>query len=62
MINFYSCELCAAQCTFEAMQMCLVDKESCPTYEKLLSGEITDRRLSDIDPNFPSDFTYVIKV
>lgn len=54
----YSCDICTAQCTFEAMQMCPVSADKCPVLHKLTSGEIVDRRSTDADPNFPSEFTY----
>lgn len=55
----YSCEACTAQCTFEAMQMCQLPNDRCPVLLKLASGEITDKRMTDRDPTFPSEFTYV---
>ena len=54
----YNCDICTAQCNFEAMYMCQRPIESCPVIVKLATGEIVDRRLSDNDPNFPSEFTY----
>jgi hypothetical protein len=38
--------------------MCPVEDKYCPTLKKLKSGEITDRRESDLSPDFPSEFTY----
>lgn len=55
-MNRYSCDSCSAQCTFEAMQMCQLD--DCPTIALLNAGVIIDRRPTDIDPRFPSEFTY----
>lgn len=55
----YNCEICSAGCTYEAMVMCDLPAEQCPTLEKLSTGEITDRRPTDLDPSFPSEFTIV---
>jgi hypothetical protein len=57
-LRWYSCEGCSAQCTFEAMVMCHLSVDKCPVSIKLAHGEIVDRRSTDTDPNFPSEFTY----
>ena len=57
-MKWYSCDACSAQCTFEAMQMCQLSDDTCPVSIKLKSGEIVDRRKDDIDPKFPSWFSY----
>lgn len=54
----YSCVVCTAACTFEAMQMCQMPPEACPVLRDLRSGLVTDRRPTDADPTFPSEFTY----
>lgn len=54
----YSCEVCTAACTFEAMQMCQMPPESCPALRDLQTGVAVDRRATDADPTFPSEFTY----
>lgn len=58
MLGHYSCEACGAACTFEAMTWCQLPIEQCPVYAKLQTGEIADRRPTDTDPTFPSEFTY----
>lgn len=57
-VRSWSCPLCTAACTFEAMQMCNQPIESCPALKALASGEIKDRRSSDVCPDFPSEFTF----
>lgn len=57
-MNRYNCEICTASCTIEAMMMCPVEVDECPVLRLLESGVIVDRRPTDIDPNFPSEFTY----
>ena len=32
--------------------------ERCPVYLKLQRGEIVDRRPTDFDPTFPTEFSY----
>lgn len=55
----YSCPECTASCTFEAMEFCVKENnEECPVICDLKSGKITDKRPDDLDPNFPSHFTY----
>ncbi len=56
--RIYSCDVCTAQCTFEAMQMCQLPNDQCPVLLDLKAGVIVDRRATDRDPNFPSEFTY----
>lgn len=58
MMNRYNCDACSAQCTYEAMQMCQLDNHNCPVILLLESGIIVDRRPTDFDPTFPSEFSY----
>lgn len=53
----YICPLCTASCTFEAMAWCEQAPNECPVFVGLESGEIVDRRPTDLDPNFPSEFS-----
>lgn len=59
MINIkpYSCYECGAACTFEAMNWCVLEAKDCPVIQKLQTGEIVDRRPTDADPTFPSEFS-----
>lgn len=56
-VRRYTCDVCTASCMFEAMQMC-AQRDFCPVIIKLESGEIVDRRPTDNDPEFPSEFSY----
>jgi hypothetical protein len=54
----YNCDICTAQCTFEAMQMCQMPSEKCPVLLGMTLGIVVDRRPTDADPEFPSEFSY----
>ena len=55
----WNCFDCSAQCTFEAMTMCVHKREmTCPTLIALEEGLITDH----VPPEtFPAEFTYTEK-
>jgi hypothetical protein len=56
----YCCDICTAQCTFEAMQMCQMPAERCPVLLGITLGVVVDRRPTDRDPAFPSEFSYAV--